>query len=618
MRIKIFFTVVCSCLWMLGNRVSATHIVGGDLTYKHLKNDSFQITLKLYVDCINGSQAAINGDTDAVVGIFDSTGMLLRTMIEVRTGPTRINSVSLDCVIPPGNACVDEYIYTFYTVLPQRQGGYFLAFQRCCRNGTIKNIIQPLSSGATYWCYMPDTTWSQGYNTAAVFKALPPNYLCGGRPFEYDHSAFDADGDSLAYELYAPFLGGGSGNSQPRPPDGPPYQTIAWQGAYEVERMMLGHPELTIDPLTGKIDVTPQTTGQFVVGIAVKEYRNGKHINTTRRDFQFNVFTCVVSIVSSFVEDVRACSDTIRFTNNSIGATRFFWDFGDTTTTYDTSSVFEPTYIYGRTGIFKIRLKVNDGNCRDSVESSVFIDGDVGTFGIRDTTICPGESVYIGSKDSIGFSYLWRSALYLDDPHIPNPISRPDKNIRYIGQRVSELCVNTDTVNISIKKTNTDFLVGLVDGCKDVSFKVTPAVKHAIQLWRIDDRNYTTQQLEVQKFLYNQQVKLKSIVFDGQCWDTLEQLINPVFVDSFTTIPNVFTPNNDGLNDCYSIDHVELIPDCSRLKVYSRWGILVYDSDENGSCWDGASNGASVAEGVYYYILNHRGKDYHGTITLMR
>jgi alanyl-tRNA synthetase len=54
--------------------------VGGDLTYKHIENDSFQITLKLYVDCINGSQAAINDDVDAVVGIFDSTGALLSTM----------------------------------------------------------------------------------------------------------------------------------------------------------------------------------------------------------------------------------------------------------------------------------------------------------------------------------------------------------------------------------------------------------------------------------------------------------------------------------------------------------------------------------------------------------
>lgn len=618
MRFWIRLFAVCYCLTMQLRPAQASHIVGGDLTYKHIINDSFEVTLTLYVDCINGNPGAIAQDVDAMLGIFDSTGTLLDSMLELRSLPTRINSVSLDCVLPPSNACVDKYTYTFYTRLPYRAGGYFLGFQRCCRNNTIKNIIQPASTGATFWCYVPDTVWSNGYNNAAVFKTLPPNYLCANRPFIYDHSAEDADGDSLAYELYTPYLGGSTGNSLPRPPGGPPYQPISWIGSYNVSQMMQGNPELTINPKTGLINVTPTSTGQYVVGIAVKEFRNGKLINTTRRDFQFNVFNCVVSIVSAFVKDIKACSDTISFNNNSTGATTFFWNFGDTTTLADTSLAFEPSYIYGRTGTFRIKLIAYDGNCADSSEATVFIDGDKGNFAIADTAICPGDSVKIGTNDSVGFSYTWQLAVYLDSPFISNPTARPPRTIQYIATRTSEVCVNIDTVTITIKKLNTNFTVNVVDGCKDATIKVLPDTTYPVQLWKISDTLYSKQQLEEHKLAYNKQVPVKLIVSDYQCWDTSVQYIKPIFVDSFTTIPNAFSPNGDGINDCYHIEHVEFTKDCSQLIVYNRWGSIVFDSDEDGNCWDGRSNGAALSDGVYFYILNHRGKDYHGSITLRR
>lgn len=609
---------VCYCLCMQLRLAQASHIVGGDLTYKHIINDSFEVTLTLYVDCINGNPSAIAQDADAMLGVFDTTGNLVRTMLRPRSLPTRINSVSLDCVLPPANACVDQYTYVFYTTFAYRKGGYFLAYQRCCRNNTIKNIIQPQNTGATFWCYVPDSAWLKGYNTAAVFKTLPPNYLCANRPFIYDHSAADADGDSLAYELYTPYLGGSSGNSLPRPPGSPPYQPISWIGSYNVSQMMQGNPELTIDPQTGLITVTPTSTGQYVVGILVKEFRNGKLINTTRRDFQFNVFNCVVSIVSSFVKDIKACSDTIRFSNNSTGATTYLWNFGDTTTLADTSQDFEPTYIYGRTGTFRIKLLAMDGNCIDSSEATVFIDSDKGNFAIADTAICPGDSVQIGTNDSVGFSYVWLTSLYLNNPIISNPTARPPRTIQYVGTRTSEICVNVDTVNITIKDLNTDFTVSVLDGCKDATLRVTPAASYPIQLWKISDTAYSKQQLEEHKLQYNKQVPVKLIVSDNQCLDSLVKYINPIFIDSFTTIPNVFSPNGDGINECYRIEHVELTKDCSHLQVYNRWGTIVFDSDEDGDCWDGKSNGAVVSDGVYFYILHHRNKDYHGTITLKR
>lgn len=68
------------------------------------------------------------------------------------------------------------------------------------------------------------------------------------------------------------------------------------------------------------------------------------------------------------------------------------------------------------------------------------------------------------------------------------------------------------------------------------------------------------------------------------------------------TIPNVFTPNGDGINDYFEIVNLDHYPN-SRLEVYSRWGNKVFESDNYQNNWDGGD----VTDGVYYYVLYPNG-----------
>jgi len=56
--------------------VFSTHIVGGDVTYRCLGNDRYEISLTVRRDCINGNPGA-QFDDPAHLGIFDGNGMLL-------------------------------------------------------------------------------------------------------------------------------------------------------------------------------------------------------------------------------------------------------------------------------------------------------------------------------------------------------------------------------------------------------------------------------------------------------------------------------------------------------------------------------------------------------------
>jgi gliding motility-associated-like protein len=66
----------------------------------------------------------------------------------------------------------------------------------------------------------------------------------------------------------------------------------------------------------------------------------------------------------------------------------------------------------------------------------------------------------------------------------------------------------------------------------------------------------------------------------------------------YITIPNVFTPNNDGTNDLFVIRNLTLYSH-RKVIVHNRWGDLVFESDQYNNNWDGGN----LPDGVYYGIV---------------
>ncbi len=75
-------------------------------------------------------------------------------------------------------------------------------------------------------------------------------------------------------------------------------------------------------------------------------------------------------------------------------------------------------------------------------------------------------------------------------------------------------------------------------------------------------------------------------------------------VDYLTTIkdkiPNVFTPNDDGVNDLFSLDKLDIEP--QSISIVNRWGNIVYQSKLNFA-WDGTYQGRKCTDGVYFYVI---------------
>jgi gliding motility-associated-like protein len=368
------------CFVVFASQMNASHIVGGEIYYDYLGSDNYKITLKVYRDCFNG-QAQL--DNPARIVIFDVNGAIVDTLHFVLRSQNNIApSINNPCITPPGQECVEEGLYVDTVNLPPLTGGYYIVYQRCCRNNTILNIPQPGQKGTTYWEHIPGPEQAAP-NSSPRFNKFPPIYLCNGVQIKFDHSATDPDGDALVYSLCAPYDGCSPPGSGPCPITPPPYNNLQFLSPYSGSYPMSSNPVININSATGFLNGTPDINGQWVVCICVQEFRGGQLIGTHYRDFQFNIVTCQIAVLAQFNDQASPISPlknqfctgmTIKFTNSSINGTDFIWNFGDPSTFADTSHLTNPSYTYPDTGKYVVTLIANPGKpCADTTTETYYI-----------------------------------------------------------------------------------------------------------------------------------------------------------------------------------------------------------------------------------------------------
>ena len=116
-------------------------------------------------------------------------------------------------------------------------------------------------------------------------------------------------------------------------------------------------------------------------------------------------------------------------------------------------------------------------------------------------------------------------------------------------------------------------------------------------------------------FMTNGSYQVKVWVFNDKC--TTDSTVFDISVSSSQlVVPNVFTPNGDGVNDEFRVMYRSLAE--FHCWIYNRWGKLVYQWDDPSKGWDGTINGRPAAPGAYYYIIRARGTDADPTVKYHR
>ncbi|UKN00787.1 PKD domain-containing protein [Paracrocinitomix mangrovi] len=409
---QLVLTVILSCLTLSG---FASHIVGGEIFYDHLGGTQYQVTVKLYRDCLSdGAQF----DQNLPITVFNGNGAQIDQFTIPFPGSTQLPvQFSNPCVTIPTDICVEEAVYTKVVNLPASSTGWTLSYQRCCRGPNVTNLVNPSSTGLTLTVDIPAQS-TVASNSSPRFNNFPPLLLCANDALEFDHAATDPDGDSLAYSLCTPYHGGSDFDPAPNPSTAPPYTPVTWEaGISATSPFTVGN--ITLDPVTGFMIAAPGAPGLYAVGVCVSEYRNGVLIGTSTRDFLFRVMNCEIELAANMVAQENLvtfesyCQGlTVDFENNSFGGTNYQWDFGVAGITTDVSTSFEPSYTYPADGTYTVTLIVNPGwPCSDTAVGDFTVNNQISAFFEPPATQCVLDNSFDfagqGTFPAAGSTFNW-------------------------------------------------------------------------------------------------------------------------------------------------------------------------------------------------------------------
>lgn len=322
--------------------------------------------------------------------------------------------------------------------------------------------------------------------------------------------------------------------------------------------------------------------------------------------------------------DNGCIQEPLQFVNNSTDTQLIYtWDFGDGTS----SSQKDPIHTYSKRGNYQVRMSMADTNMNCLI-GALPKEKTIAVYGLPDsvlsTKVCLADSnrIYDFSYPSTAVHYRWQNAQGLFF------LSADSSKVRFIDPQVSNYALELDergcTAQYTIEylmKANTelDFVSKLID-CEPTNFRMTSSKEYAYLVWDFGDGTQdssTRNPVHAYPFAGTFTVKVKAL--DEQSDLFCEQSISKTIIVSgipqeSSVLPNVITPNGDGLNDGLVFDRLK--SDCipGKLVVYSRWGVKVFDG-KAGDGWDGTLNGQLVPDGTYYYVMTlGKGIEYKGFV----
>ena len=301
--------------------------------------------------------------------------------------------------------------------------GYYVVWERCCRNNAINNIQNPGNVGMAFLFEFPAVTQNSTYfkNSSPDFKFPNGDYVCINRPFTFDMGATDSDGDELRYSLVTPLAGYSStmnalGSGQSRAS----YPEVQWVPGISLANFIPGSRLPAINS-KGILSLTASQPGLYVFAILVEEYRNGVKIGAVRREFQLPVVDCgrtTPPAPSVFENDTTKAIQTIEICQGA-------------STEISTRTDANLAYQWKKdganlTGEKSAKLKVNQpGDYQVIVSFAKTCSNDTASYIVRVTAVkppllvlnpsdtlrlCSGDTVLLRATSSATYRYEWFKA----------------------------------------------------------------------------------------------------------------------------------------------------------------------------------------------------------------
>jgi gliding motility-associated-like protein len=244
-----------SILMLFGFSANATHNRAGEITFRQIGDLTFEVTCTTYT-----KTSSVPADRDSLEFVWDD-GTSQFVGRSNGNGQPMANDIKFN-------------IYVATHTYPGR-GQYKITMTDPNRNAGILNVNPPNSDQVPFhletWLDILNPNF-QGYNNSPILLQPPIDVAYRNQVYIHTPNAYDADGDSIAYELIVPLQAQGTPVTNYSYPHAVPFVSHSF------------------NPVTGEyIWTTPQICGEYNLAILIKEYRAGQLISTIIRDMQITV-----------------------------------------------------------------------------------------------------------------------------------------------------------------------------------------------------------------------------------------------------------------------------------------------------------------------------------------
>lgn len=329
-------------------------------------------------------------------------------------------------------------------------------------------------------------------------------------------------------------------------------------------------------------------TGIFPVQLIVSD------ANGCRDSVSVNVNSYLIAVDAG--TDTTICANSsVVLQGSNIGGTQFTW----TPAQYlNDNTLLNPIANPPVTTMYHL-VAMNDQGCAKTDSVLVAVHS-INLFSIDPPfTICKNDSTRIHASG--GTTYLWSPG----NATIPDPLVVPQSTTDY-SVRISDTICNVSTL-LSTKITVLplpDVEAGKLNDldCSN-NFSQLTATGAIQYLWSpagsLSNPNIAD---PIARPTSRTQYRVKGTGVNGCVnYDTVTVDIT-AFNKGASLMPSAFTPNNDGLNDCFGIRYWGVVEELD-FSIYNRWGEMVFHTKKAGDCWNGLYKGVPQNPDVYVYII---------------
>lgn len=499
--------------------------------------------------------------------------------------------------------------------------GYYIVWERCCRNNDINNIIDPGGSGMVFYLEFPPLS---SQNSSPVFADPNGDYICKGVSFTMNATASDADGDELRYSLVTPMRGNTNqdypgGNDRPKAG----YPLVRWAPGYSEQKMISGKPALSVDPSNGRISVVADQLGLYVFTVQCEEYRSGKRIGLVRRDFQLLVIECELKVPpeptitynktrSALIE---FCTERpVQLETEAAANWAYQWQRNG----QNISGATQSRITVSDTGSYSVVKSFIDACSRDTASQSVRLIAGTSPPAVisRDTdTLCAGSKLDLTANRGIDYSYEWmkNQQPLTDNSAIISVSETADYYLLVRDERNG--CTTRDSARISVETVSAKLptqLSVLRGGTVPLVASVAASAGPLGYRWS-PDLELTGTTDPSPKITPTESRQYSLTVTSPHGCVASDSILVKVFDQLY--MPDAFSPNGDGVNDFLVIQNGP--EQIEKIRIFDRWGSPVFYSEKYNTLWDGRFKESIVPAGAYVYVVETEYHTYKGTLFVL-